>query len=215
MTKKKPHPKATHEEVLEKRAQAAWEYRQWNRETVNEKAKIPMPQDRTQRGPARAFAASCQVQAELQRADQGTSQEPDPARETAWHEDSRDYASDAPSSQHQIDSSQLETSASPPPPLVAKVRAVSSASPTPTGVAHKTKLRTPVHPRLRIADSWTPRTLAEIAASLDDEEEDEEDEGWEADNEREGPVLKATAHREYVPQPGQQPYMRDGRRYWF
>jgi hypothetical protein len=44
MTQKKPKPKLTDEEVLDRRAQAAWEYRQRNREAVNKKAKNRMHQ---------------------------------------------------------------------------------------------------------------------------------------------------------------------------
>ncbi|KAJ7847059.1 hypothetical protein B0H13DRAFT_2362612 [Mycena leptocephala] len=49
------------------------------------------------------------------------------------------------------------------------------------------------------------------------EEEDEDSEGWDADTEREDKraLLNSTGHPDHVPQPGQQPYMRDGRRYWF
>jgi hypothetical protein len=72
--------------------------------------------------------------------------------------------------------------------------------------------------------SRTLRTLADIAASLslsedEDEEQDhdEDSDGWDADNEREerGPLLNLTGHLDYVPQPEQQSYVRDGCRYWF
>jgi hypothetical protein len=36
--------KATHDEILDQRVQAAWEYRQRNRQAVNEKAKMRMRQ---------------------------------------------------------------------------------------------------------------------------------------------------------------------------
>ncbi|KAJ7062987.1 hypothetical protein B0H15DRAFT_807852 [Mycena belliarum] len=79
-----------------------------------------------------------------------------------------------------------------------------------------------------------PRALGDIARSHSDSEapDDQSDEdildvetGWEADDESDaqvpghtevlGPLLNPTGHPDYVPLPGQQPYFKQGRRYWF
>jgi hypothetical protein len=80
-------------------------------------------------------------------------------------------------------------------------------------VAPKPKTKPAVPARVSLPESPespTPRSLGDIAASED--EDDEDSDGWDADNEREerGPLLNPTGHPDYVPQPGQQPYMRDG-----
>ncbi|KAJ7940755.1 hypothetical protein B0H13DRAFT_2299719 [Mycena leptocephala] len=76
-----------------------------------------------------------------------------------------------------------------------------------------------VHPRPRVPGSPSPRSLGDIADGDDDAESemDSDDDGWDADSERDGlgPLLNHTGHPDYVPQPGQQPYFKAGRRYWF
>jgi hypothetical protein len=69
-------------------------------------------------------------------------------------------------------------------------------TPAPARIAHR---------QFSVAKAPAPRTLAEIAASLsldEDDDQEDEDDGWEADNEHER-------------QPGQQSYIKGGRRYWF
>ncbi len=105
------------------------------------------------------------------------------------------------------------------PPRVSKSSVI-----TPPSASKGVAPRTPHVPKpsvdapLREPDSLAPRSLADIATSEEEDEGDGEgSDGWDADSEHEdrGPLLNPTGHPDYVPQAGQQPYMRNGRRYWF
>jgi hypothetical protein len=124
-----------------------------------------------------------------------------------------------------------ETSEKHPMPKIPQCTAKLSASKAAPVAAAPAKILTPkkmptlTKPRARTPPSPTPRSLGAIAgdmSSSEDEGEDEEksrsdDDGWEADNERDGlgRLLNHTGRPGYVPQPGQQPYFKEGRRYWF
>ncbi|KAJ6488307.1 hypothetical protein C8R47DRAFT_1216111 [Mycena vitilis] len=69
-----------------------------------------------------------------------------------------------------------------------------------------------VEPHRRAPNSPTPMSLADIDAACDSDDAAESDEGWDGDNERDGPVPMHSL--DYVPHPGKQPYIRDGRRIW-
>jgi hypothetical protein len=77
--------------------------------------------------------------------------------------------------------------------------------------------RTPESPTPR--GRKIPRTLADIAASLSESEEEhaesDEELAWEGDNKAERPLLNLTGRPNYVPRPGEQSYFKKGRQYWF
>lgn len=103
-----------------------------------------------------------------------------------------------------------------PPYAPATERPPTPPTPTPSGRKPRRATR-------------TPRSLAAIDA---DDEEDESDENsddagptqyapessihrWWEYLDVDGPLLNKTGHPDYVPERGQQPYFKGGRRYWF
>lgn len=93
--------------------------------------------------------------------------------------------------------------------------------PTPTPAGRK---------RQRQRVTRTPRSLAAIDADDDEDESEEEScddteptqyppessiHRWWEYLDGDGPLLNKTGHPDYVPERGQQPYFKGGRRYWF
>ncbi|KAJ7884952.1 hypothetical protein B0H13DRAFT_1889727 [Mycena leptocephala] len=198
--------KLTDEEVRERRAQAAWEYRQRNRQATNDKARLRMrlQREKLQTGSSRMGIPSAQPPGN-QRQSQApnATQEKSAARDVGETSDAQDTAVTA------------KLSANKAAPVAA----------APAKILTPKKMPTLTKPRARTPPSPTPRSLGAITgdmSSSEDEGEDEEksrsdDDGWEADNERDGlgRLLNHTGRPGYVPQPGQQPYFKERRRYWF
>ncbi|KAJ7796573.1 hypothetical protein B0H13DRAFT_1934517, partial [Mycena leptocephala] len=202
MTKKQTK-KPTQDEILDRRAQAAWEYRQRNRQAVNERAKIRMRERREQ---LKTAPNAVQLEHSLRAAQYR-----------------RNYLERTKQAVKNSLPKVPKKKAPPPTPVTPPRIRQSSVTKLPaasTAVAHKTPAKPKAKPDAALRAfpcTPTPRTLADIAASLSEdddggEEEDEDSEGWDADTEREDKraLLNPTGHPDHVPQPGQQPYMRDG-----
>ncbi|KAJ7921968.1 hypothetical protein B0H13DRAFT_1866208 [Mycena leptocephala] len=218
-------PKLTRDEILDRRAQAPWEYRCRNREIVNEKARLRMQKRREQLQNAPAA-----VQAEHQaKARQYRRRYLDCNKEV-----SRRKVKPVPSKQKiavSPRSPETPRRAAPSTAAIQKsnsvrvtpinpVRFHPASPPTPAPASYRNP-RTPESPTPRSRNPHpTPRKLADIAAASESESEEDptesdEEHAWEGDTEAEGPLLNPTGHPDYVPQPGQQPYFKEGRRYWF
>lgn len=108
----------------------------------------------------------------------------------------------------------------------------------PSGSTNRAKTPPTPTPRSRNPRPATPRSLAAIDADddgADSLEEDSENESEKSDSDEpsytghritsiqrwweyldaDGPLKNVTGHPDYVPERGQQPYFRGGRRYWF
>ncbi|KAJ7820054.1 hypothetical protein B0H13DRAFT_2378049 [Mycena leptocephala] len=207
---------ATRDEVLDRRAQAAWNYRQRNQEAINAKAKLRM---RQRRETLLTAPSAVQLEHSIRAAQYRRNyleRTKKPVKPLAKVPSKKSQpttvtrVAPAANQQNQKQSAVTPSRASKP---------VAKPAPKPK-LPRQGILPTPsVHPRPRIPGSPSPRSLGDIADGDDDAESemDSDDDGWDADSERDGlgPLLNHTGHPDYVPQPGQQPYFKAGRRYWF
>ncbi|KAJ7016668.1 hypothetical protein C8F04DRAFT_1280887 [Mycena alexandri] len=239
-SKRKRPPDA---EVLARRAQAAWEYRQRNRAIVNEKARV-----RTQKRREALKKAPSDVQQEaiqkarqyrrnyIRRVNAGSSSSP------------ATQASPRKAESRLVAPRQAQVAALPAPPApppAAKLRPAPAPfcsspgkiadlnllRPRPPSSAHRASTPLTPTPPSRKRQLATPRSLA----AIDAEDDDSPDEGEESEDEQplytghrissikrwweyldaDGPLLNVTGHPDYVPERSQQPYFKGGRRYWF
>ncbi|KAJ7197990.1 hypothetical protein GGX14DRAFT_573833 [Mycena pura] len=173
--------KRTRDEVLERRAQVAWEYRQRHKDTINEKAKLRMRK-------SVLHLHSCPVPSWLSRTKQPVKPLPKLKKNPTNVTPSR---------------------VSKPKPSAASQHTAVSRK-TPPAATHKHKQPEPVQkssapapgkPRPRAPHSPTPLSLMDIDRGESDEEDDgeEDDDGWDADTEREGlrPLLNPAGHRDW------------------
>ncbi|KAJ7716567.1 hypothetical protein B0H16DRAFT_1741230 [Mycena metata] len=260
-TEAKSKKAPTDARILERRAQAAWEYRQRNRAAVNERAKLRMQKSVEYLSPAYPINF-CRRRDALKHA-------PSEIQQEAAHK-ARQYRQtynirlkahpkphqEIPPSPKKVKDSPKKTKTAKPTvsaahPATAKqqsksrpqpLRAVSPFRSTP--VIDYFALQPPYAPaterpptpptptpsgRKPRRATRTPRSLAAIDA---DDEEDESDENsddagptqyapessihrWWEYLDVDGPLLNKTGHPDYVPERGQQPYFKGGRRYWF
>ncbi|KAJ7752278.1 hypothetical protein B0H16DRAFT_1723624 [Mycena metata] len=253
MTTKPKRKRAADEEILARRAHAAWEYRQRNRAVVNEKARVRMQKRRE----ALRHAPSDVQQEANRKARQyrrnyvergGTQSKP----EATQSPPKKIKQKPTVPQQHQL--AAPPTAPGPPaPPPRAKLRPAPSpfgSSPgkiadlnlvkprPPSGSTNRAKTPPTPTPRSRNPRPATPRSLAAIDADddgADSLEEDSENESEKSDSDEpsytghritsiqrwweyldaDGPLKNVTGHPDYVPERGQQPYFRGGRRYWF
>ncbi|KAJ7829914.1 hypothetical protein B0H13DRAFT_2372262 [Mycena leptocephala] len=213
--------KRTQDKTLERRAEVAWLYRRRNREAINEKARLRMQKRREE-----LRSAPAAVQAEHQaKARQYRQKYLDRNRPV-----SRPKVKVSPAKKNSMDSqkksrtsTELGQKSTPLPTVhVAPVKPMNPVcfrSPPPRASGSYCRSQTPPTPTPRApkhCQSKAPRCLVDIAAS-DSESRGESDEevAWDRDNEDETPLRNRTGHPDYIPEPGQQPYFRDGRRYWF
>ncbi|KAJ7694250.1 hypothetical protein B0H17DRAFT_1132198 [Mycena rosella] len=199
----------TDDEVRDRRAETAWRYRQGHRETTNAAARLRM------QNPAPAAADPVRRREKLQTVPSAVQQE-------ALAQAKR-YRHNYMVTKEALVRSAIKSSASAQAPSTKKkptrktmplAIAPSAAPALPYPPLPATKAVAPA----QRSPTPSPRSLAAIQASNSDEDlrDEEEEEGWEADNEREelGPLLNPTGNPGYIPLTGQQPYFKAGRRYW-
>ncbi|KAJ7868660.1 hypothetical protein B0H13DRAFT_2351306 [Mycena leptocephala] len=213
-------PKPTREEVLERGAQAAWEYCQRHRDAINAKARLRMQKRREalQKAPSDVQLEHA-VRAAKYRRDyierhterptkksRKLSHPKSPSKSKNKDANPPDRVSSRASQgvESATSSQRKEPMSRSPPPRVAVAAAAPEYRP----------------PRPRAAGSPSPKSLAAIdreESSEEDRDDSDEERGWEGDNERDafGADLRATRHQDYIPQRGQQPFVRNGRTYWF
>ncbi|KAJ6542989.1 hypothetical protein B0H19DRAFT_1268177 [Mycena capillaripes] len=197
---KKPKPSV--DDILDRQAQAAWAYRQRNRQAINEKAQIRM--------------RNCWEQ--LKNAPNAVQLEHS-LRAAQYR---RNYIERTKKINKPLPKLPVKTTPSSTPVASKSAVAKSNKTVTTSHTAIAAAPRRGQKPQSPAPALWTARSRAPDSptfADLDrsDDDEGSEDEGWEADTEREDGrrLLNPTGHPDYVLQPGQQPYMRNGHRYWF
>ncbi|KAJ6624326.1 hypothetical protein B0H10DRAFT_1943228 [Mycena sp. CBHHK59/15] len=216
--------KRTREELLDHQAQLAWEYRQRHKEVINAKARIRMQKRREELQKA---PSEVQLQQSVKAA-QYRRNYTDRTKQTKKATSSKTKSKSTPSKSKKKDgkstggdiasgATNLGKAASSGQPKNPLPKPPLPPVPSPR-VGAGEKSFNPV-PRPRAPDSPSPMSLAAIAREESSEEDSgsEDEGGWEGDNERDafGPVLQATRERGYLPEPGQQPFVRNGRTYWF
>ncbi|KAJ6449415.1 hypothetical protein C8R47DRAFT_1224965 [Mycena vitilis] len=210
--------KRTPEEIRDRRADKAWAYRQRNRETVNEKARLRMRQKREAlKSAPSAVQLEHAIRSEqyrrhyMDRCKEAMKPLPKLPGKVVKASSPVKAAVQTPPRQRP------RASKAPPTPKkkgVAPPQSPSVRTCTPSEKKTREPTQVTLQSRARVSGSPCPRSLADIDK---DDDEDTDEEGWEGDSEREklGPLLNATGHPDYVPEPGQTCYIRNGRRYWF
>ncbi|KAJ7749881.1 hypothetical protein B0H16DRAFT_1460911 [Mycena metata] len=222
--------RSTDAEVLARRAQAAWEYRQRRREALKNAPSDVQEQARRKASQyRRKYIERAQAQSE-----------------TAAKKETKP----PPQKKHAAAPEQHQTLAPLKPPFVpapaVKLRRAPSpfrASPgklvdlnlakprTPRGSTDRTATPPTPTPASRKPPPRSPRSLTAIDADEDNSPEEDSEKSddeplytgyrmtsiqrWWEYLDADGPLLNVTGHPDYVPQRGQQPYMKGGRRYWF
>ncbi|KAJ7222632.1 hypothetical protein GGX14DRAFT_558721 [Mycena pura] len=207
--------KCTRDEVLERRAQVAWEYRQRHKDTINEKAKLRMRK-------SVLHLHSCPVPSWLRyafrRREQLKTAPSDIQLEHALRaaQYRRNYVEQsyqatrkaAPQTQKNPTNVTPSRVSKPKPSAASQHTAVSrKTSPAATHkhkqpeLVQKSSAPAPGKPRPRAPHSPTPLSLMDIDRGESDEEDDgeEDDDGWDADTEREGlrPLLNPAGHQDW------------------
>ncbi|KAJ7065913.1 hypothetical protein B0H15DRAFT_958486 [Mycena belliarum] len=208
--------KRTEEEVRESRAHSAWLYRERHKELINEKARVRMQKYREGlKSAPSAVQRESQIRAKRYRRNY-KERTKDPLKTLTTP------SSEPITTKSKVPKSPAKASSglAPPPAARASALFVEKGS---LGTAGTVQARAPALP--------IPRGLAEIdwsSSSDDSSDQEDDDDAWDADTEKEtsrtwttlpddglGPLLNPTGHPDYVPQPGQQPYFKQGRKYWF
>ncbi|KAJ7106122.1 hypothetical protein C8R43DRAFT_1140610 [Mycena crocata] len=197
-------PKPSEEVVKERRAQAAWEYRQRNPAAINEKARLRM---RDRREALRTAPSGIQLLHAVK------------ARQYRRNYIERNKEIESVAALPPQKAKAKKTAEVAPPASKTSKAFVKTPKPRPHTSAPPARMKTPIASPSTPSrvKARHPRSLAEIDRS--DSEAEEQDSWWDEPetNENEqplGPLLNATGHPDYVPEPGQQPYIRGGRRYW-
>ncbi|KAJ7020704.1 hypothetical protein C8F04DRAFT_1274620 [Mycena alexandri] len=233
--------RSTDAEVLARRAQAAWQYRQRNRAAVNERARIRMQKRREAlknapsdfQGQARHKARQYRRRYTERTQAQST---PTPQKETKKNPQKTNQTHAAAPEQRQP---LTPPKAALPPAPAMKLRRTPSpfrASPgklvdlnlpkphAPRGSTNRMSTPPTPTPSSRKPPQRAPRSLAAIDADDDDSPEDDNEQSddepahtghrltgiqrWWEYLDADGPLLNITGHPDYVPQRGQQPYMK-------
>ncbi|KAJ7038349.1 hypothetical protein C8F04DRAFT_1179971 [Mycena alexandri] len=253
MTAKPKRIKPTDAEVLDRRAQAAWEYRQRHRAAVNEKARLRMQKRRE----ALKHASSDVQQQATQKARQYRQRYNERARAASQpHAEYEKTSTKAtgPTGRQQLSKAPqpIARAANPRPPIAApalppalrhapspfrsspgKLADLNLVKPrSPRGSIDRSSPPPTPTPQSRNHQQRTPKSLVAIDAEDSpgeetDEEKSDADEPaytghritsihrWWEYLDADGPLLNITGHPDYVPEHGQQPYIKGGRRYWF
>ncbi|KAJ7186912.1 hypothetical protein C8R46DRAFT_1206904 [Mycena filopes] len=224
-------PKRTIEEVRERRADAAWRYRQRKKVEVNLKARERMQRRREQlkTAPSDVQLEHTVQAAQYRRRYKERSAEkhvvqpvtkikktkvllPSPPMASAQTPKARS----APKTPNKVPPKSVALAAQ---QVVKKKKKMAKAANN--GAVHTTRRVFISEPRLaRGSPTPTPRSLTAIAAAESDQEDSSDDAyGFDGDDRRNlfglSPAVLATAEPGYIPQRGQQPIVRNGRRYWF
>ncbi|KAJ7702598.1 hypothetical protein B0H16DRAFT_1748214 [Mycena metata] len=234
--------KPSREEVLDRRAESAWKYRQRHKEEVNAKARLRMQKCVRYRKDALCLLTHLRRRAELKsapiiptlnakadekgvKAHQGRA--PPPAANKALKAKPQ-----KPAETTKVPPPLAPTSKPKAPKTSYRSTVTSSVAVSPPsssfGVPAPTK---PIaKPRPRVPGSPSPKSLAAIAADSSSDKDDDEDEfsdassredRWTREQQQGGRLpglsfaVLQTARPGYVPERGQQPFIRDGVRYWY
>ncbi|KAJ7716046.1 hypothetical protein DFH07DRAFT_785490 [Mycena maculata] len=196
--------KRTQDEILDQRAQAAWEYHQRNKEAINAKARVRMRRRREE-----LKTASSDIQQEYT------------VKARQYRRRYIDRHKEPPSRLHDVPKKTKPQNPMRKKPVTTREEAKTEEQNTQAKTSNADALQTAKPAQGHHGGSASPLPLRDIASeasdSSDSPEEDDDDKGWYGDTEKEelGPLLNATGHPDYVPLPGQQPYVKQGRRYWF
>ncbi|KAJ7084881.1 hypothetical protein B0H15DRAFT_802255 [Mycena belliarum] len=220
-------PKATEEELRDRRADAAWAYRQRNQESINAKARARMKQRRADL----KNAPSAVQQEERIRANRYRRHYRERTREPPKLPTTNKHHTPRPAKPMPTSSQPVPTSSQPVPeraPTAPQKTGLPRATATASYVAATASWVTEQSRRCALRQSASKSLTAIDTGDSQSEEEVEEqssqsdtreDLHWDADDEDDednlGPLLDRTGRADYVPLPGQQPYMKGGRRYWF
>ncbi|KAJ7766823.1 hypothetical protein B0H16DRAFT_1717163 [Mycena metata] len=231
--------KLTDKEVLDRRAEAAWRYRQRHKEEVNSKARLRMQKwvHTINAGPLRSSFDTNDVQlkhrvraAQYRRNYNVRTKKASKPEQLAQTAPAIKPSSLAPKSKPKGSKTSLKPTQ--PHRAVNESRKQVTDSPKaadrPSSSLRPTK--SVAKPRPRVAGSPSPKSLAAIAAGSSDEDSDDEAERSEESrsdgeawtNPQQGGRLPAlsfavlqTSRPGYVPQRGQQPFICNGVKYWY